>query len=90
MKSTNGLGVLKKAVQVALIVFGVLLVQGALGASDNFNISFAECLIRCGIGMAMIVAVIWIPRITHVHNRKKKAPRVAATTQEGQSNKNIN
>lgn len=79
-----------KTGQVALIVFGVLLVQGALGASDNIAISFGECLIRCGIGMAMIAGAIWIPRITHVHNRKKKAPRVAATTQEGQSNKNIN
>lgn len=78
-----------KTGQVALIVFGVLLIQGALGASDNLAISFGECLIRCGIGMAMIVAVIWIPRITHVHNRKKKAPRVAATTQEGQT-KNLN
>lgn len=78
-----------KAGQVALIVFGVLLVQGALGASDNLTISFGECLIRCTIGMAMIAGAVWIPRITHVHNSKKKAPRVAATTQEGQTN-NLN
>lgn len=73
MKNTNGLGALKKVVQVALIVFGVLLVQGALGASDNFSISFAECLIRCGIGMAMIVAVIWIPRIAQAIRLHKKS-----------------
>lgn len=77
-----------KTGQVTLIVFGVLLIQGALGSSDNLAISFNECLIRCLIGMAMIAGAIWIPRI--IHNRKKKAPRVAATTQEGQSNKNIN
>ena len=61
--------------QVALIVFGVLLIQGALGSSDNLAISFGECLIRCGIGMAMIVAVIWIPRITQalrLHKQSKE------------------
>ena len=64
-----------KTGQVALIVFGVLLVQGALGASDNIAISFSECLTRCGIGMAMIAAVIWIPRIAqalrlHKHSKE--------------------
>lgn len=80
---------MKNLIRGVAIGIGIIVIQGALGASDNFSISFAECLIRCGIGMAMIVAVIWIPRITHVHNRKKKAPRVAATTQEGQT-KNLN
>lgn len=64
-----------KTGQVALIVFGVLLIQGALGASDNLAISFGECLIRCGIGMAMIIAVIWIPRISqeiHLHKQSKR------------------
>ena len=62
-----------KTGQVALIVFGVLLIQGALGASDNLAISFDECLIRCGIGMAMIVAVIWIPRIAQAIRLHKKS-----------------
>lgn len=70
-----------KTGQVALIVFGVLLIQGALGASDNDTISFLECLIRCGIGMAMIVAVIWIPRITQtlrLHKQSKEHDTHAA------------
>ena len=62
-----------KTGQVALIVFGVLLIQGALGASDNLAISFGECLIRCSIGMAMIVAVIWIPRIAQAIRLHKKS-----------------
>lgn len=70
MKNTNGLGALKKVVQVALIVFGVLLVQGALGASDNFSISFSECLFRSLLGMAMIAGAIWIPRIIHTASNK--------------------
>ena len=64
-----------KTGQVALIVFGVLLVQGALGASDNIAISFSECLIRCGIGMAMIAGAIWIPRIAQairLHKQTKE------------------
>lgn len=64
-----------KTGQVALIVFGVLLVQGALGASDNIAISFGECLIRCGIGMAMIAGAIWIPRIAQairLHKQTKE------------------
>ena len=72
-----------------IIGTGMLIALGALGSLDTDAISFAECLIRCSIGMTMIVGAIWIPRITHVHNRKKKAPRVAATTQEGQTN-NLN
>lgn len=64
-----------KTGQVTLIVFGVLLVQGALGASDNIAISFGECLIRCGIGMAMIAGAIWIPRIAQairLHKQTKE------------------
>lgn len=64
-----------KTGQVALIVFGVLLIQGALGASDNFTISFSECLIRCLIGMAMIAGAIWIPRIAQairLHKQTKE------------------
>ena len=75
MKNTNGLDILKKAGQVALIVFGVLLIQGALGASDNLAISFGECLIRCGIGMAMIAGAIWLPQIVqalHLHKQPSK------------------
>lgn len=62
-----------KTGQVALIVFGVLLIQGALGASDNLAISFGECLIRCSIGVAMIAAVIWIPRIAQAIRLHKKS-----------------
>ena len=64
-----------KTGQVALIVFGVLLIQGALGASDNLAISFGECLIRCSIGMAMIAGAIWIPRIAQairLHKQTKE------------------
>lgn len=62
-----------KTGQVALIVFGVLLIQGTLGASDNFTISFSKCLIRCLIGMAMIAGAIWIPRITQVLRLHKQS-----------------
>ena len=64
-----------KTGQVALIVFGVLLIQGALGSSDNLAISFSECLIRCLIGMAMIAGAIWLPRIAQairLHKQKKR------------------
>ena len=64
-----------KTGQVALIVFGVLLIQGTLGASDNFTISFSKCLIRCLIGMAMIAGAIWIPRIAQairLHKQTKE------------------
>lgn len=67
-----------KTGQVALIVFGVLLVQGALGASDNIAISFGECLIRCGIGMTMIVGAIWLPRCIRYLHRKTKNPDATA------------
>lgn len=42
---------------------GMLIILGALGSSDNFSISFVECLIRCLIGMALITGAIWLPRI---------------------------
>ena len=62
-----------KTGQVVLIVLGVLLIQGALGSSDNLTISFSECLIRCLIGMAMIAGAIWIPRtVVHIHRREKQ------------------
>lgn len=66
---------MKNLIRGVAIGIGIIVIQGALGASDNFNISFTECLIHCGIGMAMIAGAIWIPRITHVHNRKKKSPQ---------------
>ncbi|PWM98929.1 MAG: hypothetical protein DBX37_05835 [Massilioclostridium sp.] len=62
-----------KTGQVTLIVFGVLLVQGALGSSDNLAISFSECLIRCLIGMAMIAGAIWLPRITQALRLHKQS-----------------
>ena len=62
-----------KTGQVALIVLGVLLIQGALGSSDNNAISFGECLIRCLIGMTMIAGAIWIPRITQAIRLHKKS-----------------
>ena len=80
---------MKDFIRGVVIGTGVLIALGSLGLSDSNAISLTECLIRCGIGMAMIAGAIWISRITHVHNRKKKAPRVAATTQEGQT-KNLN
>lgn len=70
-----------KAGQVALIVFGVLLTQGALGSSDNLAISFSECLIRCLIGMAMITGAIWIPRVAqalHLHKQSREHDSHAA------------
>lgn len=56
-----------------VIGIGMLIVLGTLGSSDNNAISFGECLIRCGIGMAMIVAVIWIPRITQALRLHKQS-----------------
>ena len=57
-----------------VIGIGMLIVLGTLGSSDNNAISFDECLIRCGIGMAMIAGAIWIPRITqslHIYKQPK-------------------
>ena len=47
-----------------IIGTGMLIVLGALGSSDNFSISFSECLFRSLLGMAMIAGAVWIPRIT--------------------------
>ena len=55
---------------------GILIILGALGSSDNFSISFVECLIRCLIGMTMIAGAVWIPRITQalrLHKRPQKS-----------------
>lgn len=52
---------------------GMLIILGALGSSDNFSISFVECLMRCLVGMTMIAAVIWIPRIAQAIRLHKKS-----------------
>lgn len=54
---------------------GMLIILGALGSSDNFSISFVECLIRCLIGMALITGAIWLPQIVqalHLHKQPSK------------------
>lgn len=58
-----------------IIGTGMLIVLGALGASDNFSISFVEGIIRCGIGMAIIAGAIWLPQIVqalHLHKQPSK------------------
>lgn len=54
---------------------GMLIILGALGSSDNFSISFVECLIRCLIGMTMMAGAIWLPQIVqalHLHKQPSK------------------
>ena len=58
-----------------IIDTGMLIILGALGSSDNFSISFVECLMRCLVGMTMIAGAIWLPRITQairLHKQKKR------------------
>lgn len=63
---------MKNILKGVVIVCGIIIIQGALGASDNFSISFAECLIRCAIGMVMIAGAIWIPKIKNLHKAQTK------------------
>lgn len=65
---------MKNLIRGVAIGIGIIVIQGALGASDNFNISFTECLIHCGIGMGMIVGAIWLPKIiqeVNIHKPQK-------------------
>ena len=66
---------MKDFIRGVVIGTGMLIILGALGASDNLTISFGECLIRCLIGMIMIASAIWIPRITQavrLHKQTKE------------------
>lgn len=54
---------------------GMLIILGALGSSDNFSISFVECLMRCLVGMTMIAGAIWLPQIVQALHLHKQPPK---------------
>lgn len=66
---------IKDFLRSVAIGIGMLIILGALGSSDNFSISFVECLIRCLIGMTMMAGAIWLPQIVqalHLHKQPSK------------------
>lgn len=64
---------IKDFLRSVAIGIGMLIILGALGSSDNFSISFVECLMRCLVGMTMIAGAIWLPRIAQAIRLHKKS-----------------
>ena len=59
-----------KFAQCFCVLTGLLIVHGSLGLSDQEQVSLAGCLLRCGVGLSLMVGGIWLPKL---FPRKRKA-----------------
>ncbi|MBC5786940.1 MULTISPECIES: hypothetical protein [Clostridiaceae] len=63
-----------KFAQCFCVLAGLLIVHGSLGLSDQGQVSLAGCLLRCGVGLSLMVGGIWLPKLFPRKRKAKKLP----------------
>ena len=58
--------------QCFCVMAGLLIVHGSLGLSDQEELSLAECLMRCGVGLSLMVGGVWLPKLRKLFPHKRR------------------